>query len=695
MSLPGFGTIGTKIQQAQRAAEMFVSLLRTDKTHQVGLVTFSTTPSSDFNLALVSAAKGSLIGPPPPGAIGLIAAGGTTTIGGGLQTGASLFQPPGPSANTRAMLLLTDGLQNTDPSIETGESSLGSTMLNVIGFGTEASLDGPRLTRLARDHGGIYWRAEEGLSLKKYFALAFGNIFNFGTSLDPRFFLGAGIMVACPVDVRVCGENAITAILGWDNPDGTLLLSLETPRGSTITSSTPGVVAAAGSSWAHLRVDLPFAGDQDGVWKVRVTRPGGGGEFPPPTPATNYFVMAQVDGGPVFYPLPQPVLYTGDVINPRVALSPPHGAHMHASVAVEIDSPLTGTGNILQGTGLGAPGAIDGDPVDARIKKLIDLEQASSAPLILTSKRVVPLFDDGAHDDGAMEEDGVFGNPLPDLTTMEGTYTFHAIATYGHDCIAQRETTWSVYVSVGIDPGSTTVTPLPGGSLPDGRERVCLKFTPRDRYGNYLGPGRAGSLEITAQPGSTPDGSITDNGDGSYTQCIIWDPNAERPPGISIGQPGRPPVVVEDPTRRFYRYSVKFLCGKQAGESCCEAPVRPGTYATEITIYNPTDREAWVRKLVIPLIVAGAVAGREPRFGQRQALESIVLPPRSATMDDCCRLGELLFGAAAPSSGPLTTGILEIVSTSEVAVTVVYTVTDPKSGSVSMDIEQIQGRRAR
>lgn len=690
MSLPGFGTPETKLQQAQRAAELFVSLLRNDEGHRVGLVTFSTTPSAEFALAAIDdATKQTLIGPAPPGMISLITAGGSTTIGGGLQTGASLFPAPGPSANARAMLLLTDGLQNTDPSIEQGEAQLGATMVNAIGLGTDASLDGPRLTRLARDHGGIYWRAEEGLALKKYFALAFGNIFSLGTSLDPRFHLPAGLMSAAPVDVAVCGEKALTAIVGWDNPGAALLVSLETPAGAIITAGSPGVTAEAGSTWAHVRIALPFGAEQDGAWKVRVSRPGGGSEFPPPTPATSYFVMTLVDGGPQFYRLPQRPLYTGDVVNPRVALSPPEGAHMHATVTAEIESPLDGPGNVLTAAGPGTPGIRDGDPMDARAQRLIDLEQAKGAPLFETARRVVPLFDDGAHDDGAMEEDGVFGNPLPDVTRVEGTYTFHAVAIYGHECVGRREATWSVYVDVGIDPGSTVVSTRPAGSLPGGRERVCLTFTPRDRYGNYLGPGRAGSLVIGAQPGSELDGGLIDNGDGSYTQCVTWDPDAGLPPGISVGQPGRPPVLLEDPERRFHRYSVKFLCGMQPATPCIAAPLRPGRYATEINIHNPGAATARVRKRVVPLVLAGAALGREPRCAETKTSDAIILPPGSATMDDCCRIGELLAGAGAP--GALTVGILEIVSSAELAVTAVYTVTTP-AGRV--DVDTLRVRRA-
>ena len=113
-------------------------------------------------------------------------------------------------------------------------------------------------------------------------------------------------------------------------------------------------------------------------------------------------------------------------------------------------------------------------------------------------------------------------------------------------------------------------------------------------------------------------GPLTDNGDGSYTQCIIWDPNSDQPPGISVGQPERPPVVLPDPTPRLFRYSVKFLCGVQTNEACCEPPVRPGKYATTIGIYNPGSTNAPIRKYVLPLVFAGAAMGREPGVADRR-----------------------------------------------------------------------------
>jgi hypothetical protein len=123
--------------------------------------------------------------------------------------------------------------------------------------------------------------APEGLSLKKYFALAFGNIFDFGVSFDPRFFLPAGAMAGTAIDTNVCGETMLTVVLGWDNPGASLLISVRSPAGATITATSSGVVAATGDTWAHLRIALPFAGERDGTWTVQAQRLRGGGEFPP------------------------------------------------------------------------------------------------------------------------------------------------------------------------------------------------------------------------------------------------------------------------------------------------------------------------------------------------------------------------------------------------------------------------------
>jgi hypothetical protein len=697
MSSPGFTGEKTKIEEAREAAALFIDLLRTDRTHQVGLATFSTAPSLDFPLAPINAGnKDALIGPAPArngGVVGGITPGGSTTIGGGLQEGQDAL--PAVSPNLPAILLLTDGLENTPPMIAEVEPGLGSTRLCIIGFGSEGSVDGPRLTTLARTHGGIYTRAGEGLQLKKFFVLAFGNIFQTAVSMDPIMVIRKGATEADPIPLNVCGEEMLTVVLSWEHATEFLQLSLVTPAGNIITSATPGLTVSSGNTWVYFRLPLPFAGERNGLWLVRISRSAGDVEFPGPLEEERFFVTATVEGGPYFRPLEPRRYYTGDIINPQVVFREPGGFIVHGHVTVDIEVPRAGTGNILTQSGLRPPTEIDGDQRDARSTTLIALEQERGS-LVAFETRTFELFDDGELDgDGALEADGVWGRPLEDLTRFEGNYTFHAKATYGEVCTGTRESTWTLYVSVGIDPGNTDVKIDPIGTGPDGTECYRMTFIPRDRYLNHLGPGRLDAFEVQPQPGTALNSGVRDLGNGSYQVDVCWNPESSDSPEIGIAQPERPTVVIGPTEGRRHVYSVKFLCGEQSDGCYHCGPVRPGAYATEINIHNYHARDVRISRRVLPLVLAGAARGRGPKVTGPLAVDSILLPAQSATMEDCCRITELLLGAPPSGLVPLTAGVIEIVSAVELAVTAVYTVSNGNKGAVSIDVETIQPRLAR
>lgn len=142
---------------------------------------------------------------------------------------------------------------------------------------------------------------------------------------------------------------------------------------------------------------------------------------------------------------------------------------------------------------------------------------------------------------------------------------------------------------------------------------------------------------------------------------------------------------------QIYSYSVKFVCGTQEPTQGCTS-VRPGVYATEINIHNFKDTETPIKKYVLPVVLGEHALGREPGFTGPRAEESIVLPPNTATMDDCCRILELLFSFPPPPSFPVTIGFLVIESPQELNVTAVYTATDLRFGFISIDVEQVVGK---
>lgn len=138
----------------------------------------------------------------------------------------------------------------------------------------------------------------------------------------------------------------------------------------------------------------------------------------------------------------------------------------------------------------------------------------------------------------------------------------------------------------------------------------------------------------------------------------------------------------------YYSFSVKFVCGKQGTDEPKLAAVRPGIYATEINIHNYNRREAALRKRVIPLVVNEDVIGREPRYSDIRAWDGILLPPDTATLDDCTRITELL-GLQADAH---VIGFLEILSQQDLNVDAVYTVEGRYLYNTAIEVERVEGK---
>jgi hypothetical protein len=148
-----------------------------------------------------------------------------------------------------------------------------------------------------------------------------------------------------------------------------------------------------------------------------------------------------------------------------------------------------------------------------------------------------------------------------------------------------------------------------------------------------------------------------------------------------------------------FLYSVKIVCGKQSETNCCcVAGARPGVYTTEVNIQNLNLRPAPVVKAVLPLINSGAVVAREPNVFDpatlpKHQVEAVVLPPLGVTMDDCCRIAELLLGGPPSGDTGLTIAILTIISLAELSVSAVYTANPLSGDGISIDVEYIPPRR--
>ncbi|HXU33525.1 MAG TPA: hypothetical protein VN851_23395 [Thermoanaerobaculia bacterium] len=174
-----------------------------------------------------------------------------------------------------------------------------------------------------------------------------------------------------------------------------------------------------------------------------------------------------------------------------------------------------------------------------------------------------------------------------------------------------------------------------------------------------------------------------------------------------------------------FSYAVKFVCGfnpENVGRSLSgskegEPTVKLGNYATDINVYNPnqindpTNPDNQLFKKVIVLVSGEKPVGREPKVVDATGFDFIILRPGEATMDDCNRIGELIYGSPVPFPYPITIGFMVIQSVYELDVTAVYTAQvcsawafnndlnclkpeDVSNGvSISQDVDQIEGKR--
>lgn len=274
MSLPNGTGTDIRLNSAKEAARLFADLLRDASNHRVGLLSFSSaaSPSPEMPLTLASSAPGAM-----NTALGGINASGGTSIGGGLLGAVTALNA---SSNAhKAVLLLTDGMENSGPTIESAigrsPNQLRDTHVCAVGFGTPGSLDGPKLRDLAERQGGTYRADADPLTLKKSFVECFADIFDTFVGKDPIDKLTAAQLASEPTVHVASGDGEVVFVLSWDTPQprGNLRLAVTSPSGTPVNLNAPGVESRFGSTWHIVRIKTPYLLERDGRWTARAVRP--------------------------------------------------------------------------------------------------------------------------------------------------------------------------------------------------------------------------------------------------------------------------------------------------------------------------------------------------------------------------------------------------------------------------------------
>ena len=167
--------------------------------HQVQ-TEYALTPVSDTPPSTRAAAKV---------AIAALTPRGSTSIGGGLEQARTNFATATGQAR-KAIVLVTDGMENTPPFVKLGGPNDPKVDLNLysgftiysVGLGLGAEVDLGVLTSVATTTRGAFYLTEDRwLTLSKFFVEIFGDTLDEFVTLDPEFELVGGQPVELAIDL--------------------------------------------------------------------------------------------------------------------------------------------------------------------------------------------------------------------------------------------------------------------------------------------------------------------------------------------------------------------------------------------------------------------------------------------------------------------------------------------------------------
>ena|GEM_PF-3871837 len=542
----GDGTGKSKIESLRSSAGVFTAILdqfRRELGDQLGAITFKVPPGDTWTAACQSTWHQPLVSfGPLDSKLGeldtvmgssayLLADGWATPIRAGVEAGSDLLNAQ-PSWRRRLMVLLTDGMQNTDNCM-IGPDVAGITSFKqswvtdrdigvlAIGFGAASQIDAGLLGELAYSPDGFYDTADSTQALNKWFAQVLSVILQQSIVLDPQGSIGPGA-TADPIAASLTSAaRSVTFLLTWAREEAHLDLTLRTPGPDPVTikfsdyvQPRDNITALTGSTYRAIIARFPLGGELEGkhagVWKALLSRSSAdpGSEEP-------YTFMVLADSSLRMHPLlPERRLATGNRLPLLLGLSGTRLAEI--KVTAEISIPRQGLGARL------AAAKLTDEAVKTQTANLtrdydmlarrISLLRRHRPEPVARDARTIVLHDDGKHGD-LRPHDGVFGGVFG-LLPVDGTYSvvYRAVGITAAGERFHREFRRGLYVPLKLSPSKTTVRVTPpavtGKVFP-------IVVIPRDDNGHLLGPGYAKALAVQVDGATTS--AVLDRGDGSYT----------------------------------------------------------------------------------------------------------------------------------------------------------------------------------
>ena len=494
--------------------------------------------------------------------IGTLTPGGSTSIGAGINE--AMQQWASDPQHDLQLLVITDGKQNTDPQITTAPTGFLTLTpvatfpaelrerfvpIHTIGFGTPATVDADLLKNIGLETAGLSYVSVNMQAMYDDVAWLLvaqlkGNTASMALQQHGTMS-GAGPSNPIAVPIDPSAQRAVINVQWPPSMRDVLDVDFFPPGAST--PKAPSQIASTHSA-AIQSYDLQPS--DAGDWTLRVRRrhanSSASANADVPYTINVLFLERHLDYSFAFDKIHAG---TGDSIRLRAVVAhdgKPLANLPAGAIRVRIQRPPDALGTILHdstATGTVQPGADQKTPLQAKIDAITN---ASLLDRILPKDvATIPLPDEGH---------GVY-SAVFDQTSVAGLYRFEAMLDWddkrtGH---VRRFERLEQEVKVKPDAASTRIETSRGA---DGT--FLVRVTPRDKFGNYVGPGWESHLRATVNGGGalvspTPaDPSLT----GTYTFTVTGatSPNVDITfDGVSLGTatPATPPASSSSANRFF------------------------------------------------------------------------------------------------------------------------------------------------
>ena len=551
-----------RLSLAKRAVYPFMELLNdhTNKRINFGIAHFPPTPWSYAvgcngqiitPMTLVTdASKDNAVTSTIPGLI----AEGNTPLLAGIDAAKSMFG----AENNRVIVLLSDGYHNcpngvniTDPDVTGRITQLNADSVKVytIGFARPADIDHPLLEKFATDTGGQFYDVttpgfdpatwSPATDLQAVYKAILVDALDLQTAIDPTGIISAGQKVVRDVKINK-HDWRISVYLSWVNSNSERLrLNIKNSDGSIVSPGAAGVQFHKGSTYEIISIDAAYlqlpgkVGNNPWIVEILPTglRPGEKENF-----QFSVILNSGLNMKTAFdkksYATGEQIMLTARILDLGRSLT---GL---TNVTVQIGKPGDGMGNwfsinkVSESDLKKVPEKFGAEKLSPLQRKAVFLADYRKVPFPkLLGPLTIRLYDDGTHGD-ISAGDGVYTNYFTD-TPKEGTYSFYfrASGTSAEGNAFDRDRLVQKYLSVNVDSANMGVEifKLP---LSEGLRQHNIVITPKDAFGNYLGPRYGGLIKLQANTGKFI-AELKDNLDGTYSQ-ILQIPQAADPKKVNV-----------------------------------------------------------------------------------------------------------------------------------------------------------------